>query len=104
MSGTTFYSPLDATERILADGRPLAPREFVELSTKEQREPHNARLIEEGKLIPLEYNEQNLEQLRGAAAALDIQGRSNMNKDELEQAIREKRALEVPALAEEVTP
>lgn len=51
MSGDQFYSPLDASERLLASGRPLAPRELFTLTKKEQEDPHNKRLIEEGKIL-----------------------------------------------------
>lgn len=92
MSGTTFYSPLDATERILANGRPLAPREFVELSEEEQKDPHNARLIAEGKLIQEVIVEQTLEQLRATAGELEVPGRSDMTKAQLKKAINDKMA------------
>lgn len=45
----------DASERVLADGRVLVPGEPVELKPEEAREPHNARLIEEGQIV--EYKE-----------------------------------------------
>ena len=48
---TEFYAPHDVSERILASGRPFAPGEFTELTSEEQKDPHNARLIEEGKLL-----------------------------------------------------
>lgn len=87
-----FYSPLDASERILASGRPLAPREFVKLTKEEQKDPHNARLIKEGKLIKKvivesRASEATLEDLQTQAKFLDIEGRSSMNKAELERAI-----------------
>jgi hypothetical protein len=36
----------------LANGRPLAIGDVVDLTRDQQAEPHNARLIESGSLIP----------------------------------------------------
>lgn len=36
----------------LHDGRVVEPGGFAELTVEEEKEPHNARLIEEGLLIP----------------------------------------------------
>lgn len=47
---TSFYSPHDASERILASGRPLVSGEYFELTTEEQKEPHNQRLLEDGQI------------------------------------------------------
>lgn len=102
MSGNKFYSPLGASERILANGRPLAQREFVTLTEGEMKDPHNARLIEEGHLIPVVKTEQTLEQLRAQAADLEIEGRSVMSKSALQKAITKKmdaNAAEATALA-----
>jgi hypothetical protein len=41
----------------LADGRMLAIGEFVELDDEDLKDPHNARLIEEGLLVPSEQAE-----------------------------------------------
>lgn len=38
----------------LADGCPLAPGEAKGLSAKQAEDPYNKRLIDEGKLIPVE--------------------------------------------------
>lgn len=100
MSGTEFYSPLGASERILASGRPLAEREFVELSEEDQKKPHNARLIEEGHLIPVVHIQQTQDELQSQAAALDVKGRSNMNKDQLREAINQKLAEDAAAATE----
>lgn len=47
-----FYSPHDATERILDSGRPLAPGEYFDL--KKEEVEANKRLIEEGQILPVE--------------------------------------------------
>jgi hypothetical protein len=92
MSGTEFYSPLDASERILANGRPLAPQEFVKLSDEEMKDPHNARLISEGKLLEVVKVERTQAELQAQAAELKIDGRSNMSKSQLKEAIDAKLA------------
>lgn len=46
-----FYAPHDSTERLLADGRPFEPGEYVTLSKEEMKDPHNKRLVDEGKLL-----------------------------------------------------
>lgn len=48
-----FYSPLDASERILSSGRPLAPGEFFDLDQEEQDDEFNKRLIDEGQILPV---------------------------------------------------
>ena len=40
----------------LADGQMLAPGETAKLSKEDEEDPHNLRLIEEGKLIDVEAN------------------------------------------------
>lgn len=45
------YSPHDASERILASGRPLAPGERAKVTADELKEPHNKRLLDEGQLL-----------------------------------------------------
>lgn len=50
---TKFYSPVDATERILANGRPVAPGETFELKGDDLKDPHNKRLIEEGQILEI---------------------------------------------------
>lgn len=52
-----FYSPVDATERILASGRPVAPGETFDLKAEEVKDPHNKRLIEEGQIIEIKKQE-----------------------------------------------
>ena len=42
----------------LASGRTLAPGEFVDLTKEEQKDPHNARLLEEGILISTDATEE----------------------------------------------
>lgn len=53
------YSPHDASERILASGRPLAPGEYAEVTAKELKEPHNKRLLDEGQLLKVPKKEGN---------------------------------------------
>lgn len=36
----------------LADGRFVAPGDKTDLTVKEQKQPHNRRLIDEGALVP----------------------------------------------------
>jgi len=48
-SGKSFVASFDVSERVLADGRIITPGEPFELSAADQKDPHNARLIEEGK-------------------------------------------------------
>lgn len=55
---TRFVSPIDATERVLADGRTVAPLEPFELKGDALKDPHNKRLIEEGQLIELEASKE----------------------------------------------
>jgi len=50
---TKFYSPVEATERILANGRPVAPGEQFELKGDELKDEHNKRLIEEGHIVEI---------------------------------------------------
>lgn len=50
---TKYYSPVEATERILASGRPVAPGEQFELKADEQKDPHNKRLIDEGQIVEI---------------------------------------------------
>lgn len=45
----------------LADGRVLGPGEEAELDEEAVEDPHNQRLIEEGKLIPVEETEAEAE-------------------------------------------
>lgn len=40
----------------LADGRVLAPGEVVKLSKEDLEDPHNQRLLEEGKLLDVKAN------------------------------------------------
>ena len=49
-----FVAPIDQSERVLADGRVLVPGEPVDLDDDAQKDPHNARLIEEGQLLKLD--------------------------------------------------
>lgn len=35
----------------LADGKVLAPGEVADLSAEQQKEPHNQRLIDDGRLV-----------------------------------------------------
>lgn len=51
MSKTTFYAPHDASERLLASGRPLTPGATFQLTSDEMKDTHNKRLIEEGKIL-----------------------------------------------------
>lgn len=94
-----FYSPWDASERILASGRPLSPGEFVELTDEEMKDPHNKRLLAEGNLLQIVKVEQSLESLQNQAKLLEIEGRSKMSKPQLERAIQEHNE----RLAEEAT-
>lgn len=50
-SGSEYYSPHDASERILASGRPLRPGQRFKLTDKDAKDPHNKRLIDEGQLL-----------------------------------------------------
>lgn len=50
-SGTEYKCISDHAED-LSGGQIVAPGESVKLTEKEVEDPHNARLIEEGKLIP----------------------------------------------------
>lgn len=50
---TTFVGPIDATERVLADGSIIEPLKPFTLDAQALKEPHNKRLIEEGQLIEL---------------------------------------------------
>lgn len=53
----------------LADGRPIAPGEFVFLSEEEADIPHNKSLIADGKLLPTgEKSEEVAEKAERAAA------------------------------------
>jgi hypothetical protein len=46
-----IYKMVGAHAEDLADGRVLAVGEEVDLSKEEIKDPHNQRLVEEGKLI-----------------------------------------------------
>lgn len=50
---TQFVGPLDATERVLADGRPIVPGEPFELKGDALKDPHNKRLIDEGQIVEM---------------------------------------------------
>lgn len=52
-----FSSPIDASERTLADGRVVVPGEPIELSKDDLKDPHNMRLIEEGQLLEIKKEE-----------------------------------------------
>lgn len=39
---------------VLADGRPVAPGEFVELTDEDMQDPHNADKIEQGLFLTLD--------------------------------------------------
>jgi hypothetical protein len=51
MGNKDFVAPLGSSEKILADGRFLVHGETVSLEDDEQKDDHNARLIEEGQLL-----------------------------------------------------
>jgi hypothetical protein len=42
----------------LAGGQPVAPGDYVELSEEDLKDPHNAMLLEDGKLIEGEQPKQ----------------------------------------------
>lgn len=51
------YKHVGTHAEILASGRPVGVGELVTLTADELRDPDNARLIEEGILIPTEEDE-----------------------------------------------
>lgn len=73
----------------LDDGRPLVAGDTVDVDLST---PHNAWLLESGRLIALdEESPPTLKDLKAEASELDIPGRSSMDADELRQAIAEAR-------------
>lgn len=48
---TSYASPLDSSERVLADGRVVTPGIIVELTKEDEKDEHNKRLIDEGQLV-----------------------------------------------------
>jgi hypothetical protein len=89
MSAFTYYGRHADT---LGDGSPLAPGQSVQLSAGDVKEPHNARLIREGLLLPQDGNaEPTKEELLEEAKSLDIEGRTKMDKDQLAAAIAEAK-------------
>lgn len=46
-----MYSPHGSSKETLASGAPLPDGDFVELTQEELEDEHNARLIEEGRLL-----------------------------------------------------
>lgn len=75
----------------LASGRTVAPGESFYLSAAEQGDPHNKRLIDEGKVLITASNEGELtgDALERRAKQLKIEGRSEMNADQLRAAVAE---------------
>lgn len=51
MASKQFASPIDASERVLADGRVIVPGTPVDLDDESQKSAHNQRLIAERQLI-----------------------------------------------------
>lgn len=48
---TKYVQPIDASEKVLADGSVPTPGEPFELKGDDLKDEHNQRLIEEGQLI-----------------------------------------------------
>lgn len=78
----------------LDDGRPIAPGDRLEDIDLDL--PHNKLLHDEGRLIVLEAKEEKLTgpALKERAAELEIEGRADMNADDLRAAIAKKEAEE----------
>lgn len=71
----------------LTGGRTLLPGERAEVDADD---PHNKRLIDEGKLVPVgEAEGPSLKELQSRAKELEVEGRSNMNKEQLAEAVAE---------------
>ena len=48
-----FVAPFGSTERTLSSGRVVEHGEPFDLSADDQKDPHNARLIAEGHIVPV---------------------------------------------------
>lgn len=49
-----YVAPLGTSERVLASGRVIVPGERITLAEEDQKDEHNARLIEEGQLLEVQ--------------------------------------------------
>jgi acylphosphatase len=81
----------------LADGRVVAPGEEVKLTAEQIDDPHNARLIDENKLSPIEdpgSKKLTGDALQKEAERLGIEGRTEMRADALREAVAEAQAKE----------
>lgn len=79
----------------LASGRAIAPFDEVPAEQVNPDHPHDAALIDEGKLLPIEPApppKLTGEALDKRAADLDIEGRSDMSADQKRAAIERKEA------------
>ena len=70
----------------LANGRPIGPGDFVELTDEEIRDPHNETLVAEGKLIGVEDDAEHQQTL----AERRVASRSKKAGDEADTSHDEK--------------
>jgi hypothetical protein len=49
---TRFYGPHGTSKEFLASGAPIPDGDFFEMTKEQANDPHNKRLIEEGKILP----------------------------------------------------
>jgi hypothetical protein len=47
----TKYHFVDSHADVLSSGQPVAPGDVVDLSDNDLKQPHNASLLEDGKLV-----------------------------------------------------
>lgn len=47
-----FYGPHGVAKETLASGAPIPDGDFFEMTKSDLKEPHNQRLLEEGKVLP----------------------------------------------------
>jgi hypothetical protein len=84
-----FYRYVRRQPDTLASGRPLALGDRVPAGQIDPDDEHDANLLSDGALLPIDVDlsAATKAQLEERARDLNIEGRSNMNADELRAAI-----------------